>query len=205
MGRMPEPGLIRGYALQAFAHGADTVLHFRWRTANIGAEMHWHGLLDHSNAPGRRFYEFAGLCETADALGEARETFVRAEAAVLLSFDSAYAFKIQPQTEGYSYLEQPRKLHRALTGLGMNVDVISSGEDLSGYRVVCAPEIYIADDEAAKRLHSFAREGGTVILTVRSGVKDIHNNAVMAPLPTVYRDMAGAYVSEYDPIGQGYY
>ncbi|MBR4501691.1 MAG: beta-galactosidase [Clostridia bacterium] len=202
MGRMPEPGLIRGYSLQAFAHGADTVLHFRWRTANIGAEMHWHGLIDHSNVPGRRFNEFADLCKTADALGEARGTAILSEAAILFSFDNEYAFKIQPQTEGYSYLEQPRRLHRAMAGLGMNVDVISSGEDLSGYRIVCAPEMYVGDAAAAERLHSFAREGGTVILTARSGVKDKYNNAVMAPLPGVYRDMVGAYVSEYDPIGR---
>ncbi len=202
MGRMPEPGLIKGYSLQAFARGADTVLHFRWRTANIGAEMHWHGLIDHSNVPGRRFYEFADLCETAETLGEAVGTEILSEAAILFSFDIEYAFKIQPQTEGYSYLEQPRKLHRALTGLGMNVDVISGGEDLSGYRIVCAPEMYVADREASEKLHSFARDGGTVILTARSGVKDIHNNAVMEPLPGIYRDMAGAYVSEYCPVGR---
>ena len=38
-------------------------------------------------------------------------------------------------------------------------------------------------------------------MTTRSGVKDTHNNAIMAPLPTVYRDMVGASVAEYDPIG----
>ena len=29
---------VKGYSLQAMAHGADTILHFRWRTAVAGAE-----------------------------------------------------------------------------------------------------------------------------------------------------------------------
>ena len=61
MSPSPEPGMIKGYALQAIAHGADTVVHFRWRTAVTGAEMYWHGLLDHSNVTARRYEEYRKL------------------------------------------------------------------------------------------------------------------------------------------------
>ncbi|MBR6667618.1 MAG: beta-galactosidase [Clostridia bacterium] len=200
MARMPEPGMIGGYALQAFAHGADTVVFFRWRTANIGAEMHWHGLIDHSNVPGRRFREFAELCRRAKELQGVQGAPIKADVAILCSFENEYAFRIQPQTNGYYYLEQLQRLHAAFTALGMNVDVIGQHEALDGYRIVCAPEMYVASD-ASQRLHDFAAGGGTVILTARSGVKDEHNNAVMAQLPGVYRDMAGVYAGEYAPIG----
>jgi beta-galactosidase len=201
MARMPEPGMIKGYGLQAFAHGADTVVFFRWRTANIGAEMHWHGLIDHSNVPGRRFREFAELCKMAEPLTAFQGAENKADVAILLSFEDEYAFKIQPQTNGYYYLEQLQRLHAAFTALGMNVDVISQGENLDGYRIVCAPEMYVTNEAVVRDLHDFAAQGGTVILTTRSGVKDAHNNAIMAPLPTVYRDMVGACAAEYAPIG----
>ena len=201
MARMPEPGMISGYALQAFAHGADTVVFFRWRTANIGAEMHWHGLIDHSNVPGRRFQEFAALCKTAASLTDLQGARNPAHAAILFSFDNEFAFKIQPQTNGYYYLEQLQRLHSAFLALGLNVDIIGQHESLEGYRIVCAPEMYVRDAGTAQRLHDFAAQGGTVILTTRSGVKDENNNAIMAPLPTIYRDMAGACVTEYNPIG----
>lgn len=201
MGKPPAPGMIRGYALQAFAHGADTVVHFRWRTATTGAEMHWHGLIDHSNVPGRRFREFADLCADARALKALQGSAIRADVAILFSFDNEYAFRIQPQTDGYYYLEQIQRLHRAFTGLGLNVDIISEQESLEGYRIVCAPEMYVTDEAVSQRLHDFAREGGTVIMTTRSGVKDGHNNAIMAPLPTVYRDLTGVHAVEYAPLG----
>jgi len=201
MEKPPLPGMIKGYALQAFAHGADTVVHFRWRTATIGAEMHWHGLIDHSNVPGRRFREFADLCQTAATLESLQGSEIRADVAILFSFDNEYAFKIQPQTDGYYYLEQLQRLHRAFTRLGLNVDIISQHAKLDGYRIVCAPEMYVTGADVVQHLHDFAAQGGTVIITTRSGVKDEHNNAIMAPLPTVYREMTGVHSIEYAPIG----
>ena len=37
MGKTPRPGVLKGMALQAIAHGADQVLHFRWRSSTTGA------------------------------------------------------------------------------------------------------------------------------------------------------------------------
>ena len=201
MKKMPRPGMIQGYALQAFAHGADTVVHFRWRTATIGAEMHWHGLLDHSNVPGRRFREFAELCKTAKTLEACQGTTLRSDVAILYSNESEYAFKLQPQTDGMSYMEQIKLVHQAFARFGVNVDIIGEHEDLSGYKIVCAPALYIVDEGTVQRLYEFAKSGGTVVLTVRSGVKDARNNCIMAQLPTVYAELTGCHVEEYDPIG----
>lgn len=201
MGRTPSPGMIKGYSLQAFAHGADTVLHFRWRTAVSGAEMHWHGLIDHSNVPGRRFKEFSELCKEAAALEAVRNTEIRSDIAILYSPDDEYAFKIQPQTNGMYYMEQHFLLHSAFTKYGLNIDVISRLEDISRYKIVVAPQMYLTDEAVTKRLYEFTENGGTVVLTNRSGVKDENNKCIMEQLPTVYRKLVGAYVEEYDPIG----
>ena len=94
MGPTPRPGQIKGYAMQAMAHGADTVMHFRWRTANKGAEMYWHGLIDHSNVPGRRFNEFAELCRLAPKLSVIETTELVSDVAILYSPDNDTAFRI---------------------------------------------------------------------------------------------------------------
>lgn len=201
MSKVPAPGMIEGYSLQAMAHGADTVLHFRWRTATSGAEMHWHGLLDHSNVPGRRFEEFARLCKRVKELDFVDGTEIRSDAAILYSAENEWAFKIQPQTHGMSYFEQLKLLHNAFTKLGVNVDIISERESFNGYKIIAAPTMYVTDPAVANKLKAFAGNGGTVLLTDRSGVKDLNNNCIMERLPTVYRDLIGAYVEEYDPIG----
>lgn len=201
MGRNLRPGMLKGYALQAFAHGADAVLHFRFRTAVGGTEMFWHGLIDHSNIPGRRYAEFEDLCRTVQGLSCLDGTVIHAKVAILCSFDSEYAFRTQLQAEGFYYFEPLQAFHSAFTSFGVNVDIISQEEELGEYRIVIAPMMYIRSQKAVEQLHRFAEEGGIVLLTTRSGVKDENNNCIMRPLPSDYMDMAGCWVEEYDAIG----
>lgn len=202
MSPTPRPGQIMGYALQAIAHGADTIMHFRWRTAISGAEMHWHGLIDHSNVPGRRFFEFSELCKTAAKLNVIDSTEIVSDVAILYSPDNDAAFKIQPQVEGFTYMEQLKLFHAAFSRYGANIDVIPPNSDLSHYKVVVAPTMYIYEKYSAENIYRYAINGGTLILTNRSGVKDFNNNCIVDKLPTVYKELIGAEINEYDPIGE---
>ncbi len=203
MGRTTAPGMIKGYALQAFAHGADTVVHFRWRTAAKGAEMFWHGILDHSNCEGRRYAEFMDLCKAAEVLSDAVGSAYRADVAILYDGDTDFALKIQPQTDGFHYLQQLKLYHDACISSGVNVDIISADASLEDYRIVVVPSLYITHEAVTEKLHNFVEKGGVLVLTARSGVKNEYNNCIMESLPTVYRALAGAYAEEYDPIGYG--
>lgn len=201
MGRLPQPGMLKGYSLQAIAHGADAVLHFRWRTAVSGAEMYWHGILDHSNVPGRRYQEFEELCREVSALQELDGSVTQNRVAVLYSSEQEYAFKLQHQSEGIYYFEQLKFLHDAFTCLGIGVDIINWREDISSYDIVAAPNLMIVDAVVTEQLYHFAEKGGVVILTNRSGVKEENNQCIMSQLPTVFSDLAGVRVTEYDPLG----
>ncbi len=201
MSPAPKPGMIMGYALQAIVHGADTVVHFRWRTALTGAEMHWHGLLDHSGVPNRRFYEFSELCKAVSKLNILDNTRVVSDIAILYSPDTDAAFKIQPQVEGFYYLEQLKAFHAAFMRYGANIDIVSPETDLTNYKLVVAPSLYVNKRAVTENLYRYVINGGTLVLTARSGVKDEHNNCIMDTLPTVFKELVGAEISEYDPIG----
>lgn len=201
MGKTPRPGVLKGMALQAIAHGAEQVLHFRWRSSTTGAEMYWHGILDQNNIPGRKYRELQELCRTVEGLDGLEKTTVTSKVAILCSFDSEYAWKLQTQAEGFYYLEQLQALHAAFTGYGLNVDVINEEASLEGYEIVAAPALYVRNRKTARQLHKFAEKGGMVILTARSGVKDENNNCIMEALPAGYREMTGCQVEEYDAIG----
>ena len=196
-----RPGMLKGYSLQAIAHGADAVLHFRWRTGVSGAEMYWHGILDHHNQPGRRYQEFASLCETVNGLSEIKDSVIKNKVALLYGSDQEYGFKLQHQAEGMYYLEQLKSLHDGFTSIGIGVDIIDENADLSGYDVVLAPTIMITKENVIQSLYDFTDRGGSLVLTNRSGVKDEYNKCIMSPLPTVFSELAGVYAAEYDVIG----
>jgi beta-galactosidase len=196
-----RPGMLKGYSLQSIAHGADTVIHFRWRTAVSGAEMFWHGLIDHSNIPGRKLLEFTELCNTVNNLEELDSTVIKNQCAILYSSDQEYALKIQPQTDGFHYYHQLKAFHNAFSAFGVGTDIINQYADFSSYKIIVATTLYVTDNDVVKRLYEFVKNGGTVILTNRSGVKDYNNKCIMDALPTIYQELIGAKVIEYDAIG----
>ncbi len=196
-----KSGMLMGYSLQAMIHGADIVLHFRWRTALTGAEQFNHGILDHNNIPNKRFFEFSELCKRAEQLNVLDNTFIISDIAILYSPESAKALENQPQTENFSYMHQLKAFHSAFTHFGANIDVISPSSDLTRYRLVIAPSLFVNNKRETENIYRYVINGGTLVLTNRSGVKDEHNNCIMDSLPTVFKELIGAEVTEYNPIG----
>lgn len=200
--RTPRPNMIKGYSLQAFARGADSVLHFRWRSATKGAEMFWHGILDHNNKLGRRYEEFRSLCETVNEELQILEgTTIHNKVALLFSHEQDNAFKFQQQADGFHYYNQLKLFHDGVSRLGAGIDIINITANLDQYEVVIAPTVYIASKEIVDNLTEYVDKGGKLILTNRSGVKDETNACIMDYLPGPFASYVGAVVEEYDALG----
>ncbi|MGN6230486.1 MAG: beta-galactosidase [Trinickia sp.] len=203
MSRMPFPGMIRAYAWQSVSRGADAIVQFRWRSARIGAEQFWHGLLDHHGVPGRRFDEFVQFSREINRLAPLLEgTTLEHEAALLFSHEQLNALQIQPQSDGFDYFGNFKRLHSALLKTGAGADVVNWRDDFSKYKLVVAPMLYLIDDEMSTKLHDYVEQGGTLLLTTRSGVKNMNNVCLPGRLPNLLTDLAGVFVDEYDPVGK---
>lgn len=92
-------------------------------------------------------------------------------------------------------------MHNAFLKMGVGTDVINWTEELDGYKLVIVPSLFLLSEEVAQRLERFAAKGGTVVLTNRTGVKNMRNVCEMLPLPGLLAEAAGVVVSEYDAIG----
>ncbi|MBW4022451.1 MAG: beta-galactosidase [Proteobacteria bacterium] len=200
----PRPGEIRLWAWQAIAHGADGIIFFRWRTARVGAEQYWHGILDHHGEVGRRYEEVRRMgAELARVGGKILPTQPRAEVALMLSYDSRFAFQAQGNNPAFSYPGHLRDIYAAFHRLNVMVDVVSPEADLAGYRIVLAPALHVLPAATADRLRAYVEAGGVLLGTARTGVKGIHNEVVDAHLPGLLRDVFGVRVEEYDSPALG--
>ncbi len=197
----PRPGELRLWAYQSIAHGADAMIFFRWRTARVGTEQYWHGLLDHDGTPGRRYGELKWMGEEMARVGDTvHGAQVRPHAAMVLSYDSRFAFQIQPNNPDFKYPEHFMDLYRGLHHANVTVDVVAPASDLSTYRLVMAPALYVTSAQAANNLRQFAEAGGVVAITQRSGVKDEQNRVVNQHLPGLLSELCGVEVEEYDSL-----
>ena len=194
----PKPNMIKGYAVQALAHGADNVIYYRWRTGLSGYSQ---GIIDSSNRIGRRYFEFKSLCDISLKLICIYNTQFLSKVAVIYSPDCEYAFKTQPQAEGMSYFEHLEKFYNGFTRLGANVDIVGPYADLSEYKIVIAANLFINDNKTVENIYKYTSGGGILVLTCLSGVHSNNNNRLMDSIPSVYKDLAGIEVMESDPIG----
>lgn len=194
----PKPNMIKGYAVQALAHGADNVIYYRWRTGLSGYSQ---GIIDSSNRIGRRYFEFKSLCDISLKLKCIYNTQFLSKVAVIYSPDCEYAFKTQPQAEGMSYFEHLEKFYNGFTRLGANVDIVGPYADLSEYKIVIAANLFINDNKTVENIYKYTSGGGILVLTCLSGVRSNNNNRLMDSIPSVYKDLAGVEVMESDPIG----
>jgi len=200
----PRPGEIPYWAWQAIAHGADGIVYFRWRTARFGAEEYWHGILDHHGIPGRRYDEVRAMGEIVQRLGKKLDgSAVSCPAAMILSYDSRFAFQNQPHNPYLDYPAQFMGLYKALWRHHIGVDIVSPDADLGRYRLVVAPMLYILDEALSEDLERYVAQGGTLVLTCRTGVMDVDNMVVDLPLPGLLRELCGITVEEYDSLDDG--
>jgi beta-galactosidase len=198
----PRPGELRLWAYQTIAHGADAVIFFRWRTARFGTEQYWHGLLEHDGRPGHRYEEIQRMGAEISRIGERiHGAAIRPAVAMVLDYDSRFAFQIQPNNPRFSYPNHVQEIYRAFFRRQTPVDIVSPTGDLSTYKLVVAPAMYVVTEEAAENLRRFVESGGVLLITQRSGVKDGANAVVNMPLPGLLADVCGIEVEEYDSLG----
>jgi beta-galactosidase len=200
-GVTPRPGEMRLWTYQAIAHGADAIIYFRWRTNRYGTEQYWHGVLDHHGQPRRRYQELKAIGAELGRVGEGLlEAESRSQVAMVLSYDTRWAFHVQPNHNDFVYPELYIGYYKALHRRNIGVDIVPPTADLSGYRLVLAPALHVLGENAAENLRRYVAGGGMLLLTARSGVKDEANAVVNLPLPGLLADVCGVEVEEYDVL-----
>ena len=197
----PRPGELRLWAYQAIAHGADAIVFFRWRTARFGTEQYWHGLLDHDAHPSRRYEEIKRMgAEIKEIGGEILGSQVESPVAMMLSYDSRFAFQIQPNNPRFNYPEHFHKIYRAFYQQHVSIDIVAPNADLTSYRLVLAPALHLITDATAANLKRYVQDGGLLVLTQRTGVKDDTNAVINQRLPGLLAEICGVEVEEYDSL-----
>ncbi|NEC63205.1 beta-galactosidase [Streptomyces sp. SID9727] len=200
----PKPeGLNRLWSLQSVARGADAVCYFQWRQSRQGSEKFHSGMLGHAGERGRAFRETRQLGGELAAIGSAVSgTGVAAEVAVLHDWDAWWA---GAQEGGPSalldYAEVIRRWHRALWENGTPTDFARPDADLSRYKAVLVPHLYLLDDTAVDNLVAYARGGGHLVCGFFSGIADVDDRVRPGGMDARLRELFGiAVLHEWWPL-----
>ena len=199
-----EPGDLLRHSLGHIARGSEGALFFQWRQSKAGAEL-WHSaMVPHAGPDTRIFRETVAAGECVERLAEVAGSTVTARAAVLWDADCWWALDTQglPSSE-LDYHGTVRRAHRALWDAGVTTDFAHPEDDLSGYRLVLAPSLYLVSDEGAAALRRYVEGGGTLLVQYFSGVVDARHQVRTGGHPGAFRDVLGIRGEEFRPLGAG--
>ncbi len=193
-----EPRETRALAWHAIGHGADAWLYWQWRSAYGGQEQYHGTLVDQANQP-RPFYEdvksvAADVAEVSPLL---IDTVPAAQAALLYSFDSRWSIQNQRHHHDFDYVKHFIHYYRPLATRNIPTAAVSPDAPLDGYKLVIAPALNVLTETQVEVLSEFARAGGHLVLTARTGMKDDANALIPARQPGWLREAAGAEVEDY--------
>ena len=197
-----EPGEILRHTLGHVAHGADGALFFQWRQSRAGAEQ-WHSaMVPHAGPDSRVFREVTDVGETVARLGELAGSTVTARVAVLHDSDAWWAMAADgmPSAE-LDYHATLRRAHRVLWNAGATTDFAHPEADLSGYRLVLAPALFLLTDAGAVNLRRYVDGGGVLLVQHCVGVVDGRGHARLGGYPAEpLREALGIRVMEHRPL-----
>jgi len=200
----PEKGQLRLWSYQTVAHGAMGINYFRWDSATFGAEEYWHGLLNHDRSKSAGFAEIVATVKELTGLGEeALHADYLANAALIFDYNSDWAMAIQPSQPKLKYIREIMTWYGVAAAGGALMDIVDGSKDLSKYKIVFAPLLYVVSEKQAQRIEEYVQGGGVFVGNYRLGVKDEHGQIVKTPLPGLLRKVMGAVVEEYVPIYSG--
>jgi beta-galactosidase len=204
--RLKRPGEVRMLSWQAVAHGADSVMFFQMRQSRGGVEKFHGALISHEGSENTRvFRECAALGDelrrTGDSIPGSR---CRAETAIVFDWSNWWAVELSTgPSRDLHYFEQVSQYYQAFYRRNIPVDFVRPDADLSSYKIVVLPLLYLLKDGCEKNFEAFVKNGGTAVASFFSGIVDENDNVTLGGYPGKLRKLFGVWVEETDALLPG--
>lgn len=205
--KIPRPGRIELAAIQAIAHGSDSVQYFQWRKSRGSHEKYHGAVVDHCGHENTRvFREITALGETLEKLGEVTGKGYKSRVAVIFDWENAWATKMfcGYNNEVRDYFGECLKYYTPFYKRGIPVDIISMEDDFSGYDLVIAPFLYMLKDGTVERITGYIENGGHFVAGYLTGITDKNDLCFLGGFPAgKLKDVFGIWNEETDSLPEG--
>ena len=132
-------------------------------------------------------------------------TTVEAEVAILWDYQAAWAASgpAMPSLGARLRADGATPSTALLRDRGVTADVVHPDADLTAYRLVVVPTLYLVTDAHAAAIAAAAEAGAQVLVTYFSGISDEHDHVRLGGYPGAFRDLLGVRVEEFFPLRAG--
>lgn len=162
--KLKENGMDKLASMQAVAHGSDGVLYFQWRKSRGDSEKFHGAVVDHvGNDNTRIFKTVQNTGETLEKIAEIAGTNTkRAEVAILFDWENMWAFERSQFAGRKNYRGDVIEAYKFFWNNAIPCDIRNPHDDLSGYKLVVAVDLYMVGETVENNLTEYVKSGGAL-------------------------------------------
>jgi len=198
-----EPGRMARHSLSHLGRGSRGAMFFQWRASRGGAELFHSAMVPHAGADSRRFRELTEFGALLPRLAEFAGSAVEADVAILWDAEAWWAMQsAHLPSSDLDYLASVQAAHRQFWAAGIGVDLVAPDADLSAYRLVVVPSLYLISDQAAASIARYVEGGGHLLVTYFSGIVNQDAQVRLGGYPGAFSEVLGIRVEEFHPVAE---
>jgi beta-galactosidase len=203
--KLRRPGTLLMNSMQAAAHGSDTVQYFQFRKSRGSTEKFHGAVVGHDGTENTRiFREVAHIGAILEKMPEVIGTTRKADVALIYDVESQWALE---DAKGYKldrkYASTLIDFYTPFWQCGTAVDVIDSTMELTGYKLVAAPMLYMLRQGFCSKVEEFVKNGGVFAATFLTGLADENDLCFLNGAPGPLEKVLGIWCEETDCLYDG--
>jgi beta-galactosidase len=202
----PAPGAVRLWLWHVFAGGGELACTYRYRAPLYGYELYHYGIVGYDGVtptPGgleyKKFMEEIRMIRTYARPGApVPKAYSDLRTGILFNVDNLWAMEHNKQNFQWNTLGHFEKYYKPLKSFGAPVDFIRDTFDFSDYTLIIVPAYQQIDKSLIEKMSRYAREGGHLVLTCRTGHQNRQGHLWEAKFAEPIYDLIGAEIEFYD-------
>ncbi|HPG38188.1 MAG TPA: beta-galactosidase [bacterium] len=202
----PQPGAVRMWLWHAFAGDCSFACTYRYRQPLYGSEQYHYGIVGTDGVtplPGGLEYsrvtgEMRQLRKAYNPKAKLPAAYQSRRTAILWSHDNFWDIDLQPRTSEWSTWNHVFKYMEIAKSFGAPVDWIAEDTDFNAYPFLIVPAYQLIDQGLVAKWQEYAKQGGNLIITCRTGHKDRNGHLFAGKWAEPILDLIGAQIEFYD-------
>lgn len=203
-----QPGALRMWLYHCFGGGLSFACSYRYRQINYGAEQYHSGIVKlDGQTLSQGGVEYKKVIEEMKFLREnyipnqkIPEKLNKRKTALVWNHDNLWSLGQQGQTTQWNTLSFFQKYLEIAKSFGAPTDIIESQDNLSDYKIVIIPAYELVEDQIVEKWMDYVKNGGNLVLTLRTGVKDVNGHFFNSAWGEKIYPLINASIENFDQL-----
>ncbi|WP_269243153.1 beta-galactosidase [Flavobacterium limnophilum] len=202
------PGTLRMWLFHCFGGDLSFACSYRYRQINYSSEQYHGGIMKLDGvtlSQGGKDYkqaisEMKILRKAYNPNAKIPKALQVRKTGLLYNCDNIWSMNRQPQTNQWNAIGFFQKYLEIVKSFGAPTDILSENDNLNDYKVVIAPAYELVDAILVSKWENYVKQGGNLVLTVRTGVKDRNGHLFSSLWGATLYPLIDSKIDDFDQL-----